>query len=291
MLAIDAKNLRKVYGKTQALRGVDLAVEPGRIVGLLGLNGAGKSTLLNALLGLIPCEGELRVLGRDPWKARHELMLDACFVADVAVLPRWLKVSQALDFMQGVHPRFSRERASELLEKTKIAHKAKVGELSKGMVAQLHLSLAMAIDAKLLVLDEPTLGLDLRYHKQFYDTLLTEYHDQTRTILIATHHVDEVQHILTDAVFIDDGRIVFNEAMGQIEERYCEVVVDSASLAAAQALKPMHAKAGFGRRVLLFKDAAPEQLAELGEVRTPALSDLFWAVIGSTPEAALKEAA
>jgi ABC-2 type transport system ATP-binding protein len=278
-LCIDARNLRKNYGKTQVLKGVNLQIEAGRLVGLLGLNGAGKSTLLNALLGLIPCEGELNVLGHAPWKARHKLMLDACFVADVAVLPRWLKVSQALDYVEGVHPRFSRERALALLERTKIQPNNKVSDLSKGMVAQLHLSLAMAIDAKLLVLDEPTLGLDLQFHKQFYDTLLNEYHDQTRTILIATHHVDEVQHILTDAVFIHDGEIVFEESMEAIEARYFEVVVEAAQLEAAKALWPIHAKQRFGRQSLIYRDARAEQLAALGEVRTPALSDLFLAVI------------
>jgi ABC-2 type transport system ATP-binding protein len=281
MNCIEARNLTKKYGNTVALNDVDLRVETGRIVGLIGPNGAGKTTLLNAILGLTEFEGEIRVLDRDPWRERDVLMRDACFVADVAVLPRWLRVSHALDYRDGVHPKFNRTLAEGFLAKTAIQRKSRVGELSKGMVAQLHLAFAMSIDAKLLVLDEPTLGLDILYRKQFYESLLNDYYDKERTIVVATHHIDEIQYILTDAVFVDGGRIVFNESMDQIEARYFELVVNNDSLDAARALAPIHTRHTFGKHVLLFRDAEPEQLATLGDVRTPNLSDLFMVFVSN----------
>jgi ABC-2 type transport system ATP-binding protein len=283
MPCIEAHGLSKTYGNTVALNNVDLRVETGRIVGLIGPNGAGKTSLLNAILGLAACEGELRVLDRDPWRQRDLLMQDACFVADVAVLPRWLRVSNALDYLAGIHPRFNRTLAEGFLAKTTIQRKSKVGELSKGMVAQLHLALAMAIDAKLLVLDEPTLGLDILYRKQFYESLLNDYYDKARTIVVSTHHIDEIQYILTDAIFIDGGRIVFNQSMDDIESRYCELMVGTDSLDEARKLNPVHSRHTFGRHVLLYRDVDPERLATLGEVRTPSLSDLFVAYVSNQP--------
>jgi ABC-2 type transport system ATP-binding protein len=279
MACIEARGLRKVYGRTVALGGVDFRVEEGRILGLLGPNGAGKTTALNAILGLTPCQGELRVLGRDPWTERDELMRDVCFIADVAVLPRWIRVSQALDYVAGVHPRFDRAKAEGFLAKTNIRHGSRVLELSKGMVTQLHLALVMAIDAKLLVLDEPTLGLDILYRKQFYDSLLNDYFDRNRTIVVATHQVEEVQHVLTDVMFIDRSRIVFARSMEELESRYLEVIVHPEKVAAARALKPMHERQAMGRSILVFDAVDHQQLAALGDVRTPSIADLFVAVM------------
>jgi ABC-2 type transport system ATP-binding protein len=281
MALIEARGLRKTYGATVALDGVNLRVEEGRIVGLIGPNGAGKTTALNAMLGLISYEGELTVLGRDPWAQRDQLMRDVCFIADVAVLPRWIKVSQALDYVAGVHPRFDRAKAEAFLAKTTIRQSSKVRELSKGMVTQLHLALVMAIDARLLVLDEPTLGLDIVYRKQFYDSLLNDYFDRNRTIVVATHQVDEIQNVLTDLMFIDRGRIVFACSMEQVQSRYLEVMVHPEKLAAARALKPMHEREGFGRRIMVFDHADHGQLAALGDVRTPSIGDLFVAVMSN----------
>jgi len=280
MECIEARGLRKSFGTTVALDGIDLKVEEGRILGIVGPNGAGKTTALAAILGLTPYQGELRVLGRDPWRERDRLMRDVCFIADVAVLPRWIKVSQALDYVGGVHPRFDRARAEGLLAKTTIRKESRVRELSKGMVAQLHLALVMAIDARLLVLDEPTLGLDILYRKQFYDSLLNDYFDGNRTIVLATHQVEEVEHVLTDVMFIDRGRIVFDRRMDDVEARYREVAVHPDRLAAARALGPMHERAAIGRSVMLFDGADERRLAELGEVRTPGIADLFVAVVG-----------
>jgi ABC-2 type transport system ATP-binding protein len=280
MNVIEARGLRKSFGKTIALDGVDLRIEAGRILGLIGPNGAGKSTALHAILGLVPYEGELKVLGRDPWNERDLLMRDVCFIADVAVLPRWLRVSQAIDYVAGVHPRFDRAKAEAFLTKTSIKRTSKVGELSKGMVTQLHLALVMAIDAKLLVLDEPTLGLDLLYRKQFYDSLLNEYFDRSRTIVVTTHQVEEVQHVLTDLMFIQRGRIVLDCTMEAFEARYQEVMVHPEQVAAARALRPIHERQIFGRSVLLFDGANYRQLEELGEVRTPSIADLFVALMG-----------
>src|SRR5499425_3105913 len=236
MPCIEARGLRKAFGTTVALDGVDFRVEEGRILGMIGPNGAGKTTALNAILGLIPYQGELRVLGRDPWKERDLLMRDVCFIADVAVLPRWLRVSQALEFVAGVHPRFNRAKAEGFLTKTSIGLDRTVKHLSKGMVAQLHLALVMAIDARLLVLDEPTLGLDILFRKQFYDSLLNDYFDGSRTIVVTTHQVEEVQHILTDLMFIHRGRIVLNCSMEEFESRYAEVAVRAEQLVAAREL-------------------------------------------------------
>jgi ABC-2 type transport system ATP-binding protein len=280
MACIEARGLRKAFGATMALDGLDLRVEEGRILGLIGPNGAGKTTALNAILGLIPYQGELRVLGRDPWSERDRLMRDVSFIADVAVLPRWLRVSQALDYLAGVHPRFDRAKAESFLAKTTIRHSSKVRELSKGMVTQLHLALVMAIDAKLLVLDEPTLGLDILFRKQFYDSLLNDYFDRTRTIVVTTHQVEEVQNVLTDLMFIDRGRIVFNCSMEEIESRYFEVTVNPENAAAARALKPIQERQMFGRSIMLFDRVDRRQLAALGDVSKPSIADLFVAVMG-----------
>jgi ABC-2 type transport system ATP-binding protein len=290
MATIEARGLRKTFGTTVALDGVDLRVEEGRILGLIGPNGAGKTTALNAILGLTSFEGELKVLGRDPWNSREELMCDVSFIADVAVLPRWMRVSDLLDYVGGVHPRFDRAKAESFLARTTIKRTSKVRQLSKGMVAQLHLALVMAIDAKLLVLDEPTLGLDILYRKQFYDTLLNDYFDHSRTIIVTTHQVEEIQGVLTDLMFINHGRIALECSMDQFEARYVEVMVDADHLAAAQALKPIHTRQLFGRSILLFDNADHEQLAALGEIRTPSIADLFVAVMGKQPEAGSQRA-
>ena len=281
MPCIEARGLRKVFGTTVALDSIDLRVEEGRILGLIGPNGAGMTTALNAILGLIPYEGQLRVLGRDPWVERERLMTDVSFIADVAVLPRWIRASEAIDYVAGVHPRFDRVKAEGFLAKTSIQPSSKVRELSKGMVAQLHLALVMAIDARLLVLDEPTLGLDILYRKQFYETLLNDYYDRSRTIIVTTHQVEEIQHVITDLMFIDRGHIVFACNMEEFESRYAEVVVKPDRLEAARALRPMHERLVLGRSILLFDRVDHQQLAALGEVRTPSIADLFVAVIGN----------
>jgi ABC-2 type transport system ATP-binding protein len=280
MACIEARGVRKAYGSTVALDGVDLRVEEGRIVGLIGPNGAGKTTALNAILGLTPCQGMLKVLGRDPWAERDRLMRDVCFIADVALLPRWLQVSQALDYVAGVHPRFDRAKAEGFLAKTTIPRASRVRELSKGMVTQLHLALVMAIDAKLLVLDEPTLGLDILYRKQFYDALLNDYFDGNRTILVTTHQVEEIEHVLTDVMFIGRGRIVFDCSMEELESRFVEVAVHPEQVAAARALMPIQERQVFGRSILLFDAVDGRQLASLGEVRRPSIADVFVAVMG-----------
>ncbi len=279
MACIEARGLRKAFGTSIALDGVNLRIEEGRILGLIGPNGAGKTTALNAILGLTPYQGQLKVLGRDPWTERDQLMRDVCFIADVAVLPRWMRVSQMLDYVAGVHPRFDRAKAEGFLAKTTIKRLSKVRQLSKGMVAQLHLALVMAIDAKLLVLDEPTLGLDILYRKQFYDSLLNDYFDRSRTIVVTTHQVDEIQDVLTDLVFIDRGRIVLECSMEEFESRYLEVMVNPEHLVAARALRPILERPVFGRSVLLFDHADQQQLAALGDVRRPSIADLFVAVM------------
>ena len=281
MRCIEARGLRKTFGATVALDGIDLRIDEGRIVGLIGPNGAGKTTALNAILGLTPYEGQLAVLGRNPWAQRDALMRDVAFIADVAVLPRWIKVAQALDYVGAVHPRFDRGKAERLLATTTIRRNSKVRELSKGMVTQLHLAIVMAIDARLLVLDEPTLGLDLLFRKQFYDTLINDYFDGNRTIFVTTHQVEEIERVLTDVIFIDSGRIVFESSMEAVESRYLEVMVHPESVDAARALNPMHESRVIGRSVLLFEDADREQLAALGDVRTPSIADLFVAFLGA----------
>jgi ABC-2 type transport system ATP-binding protein len=281
MTAIQARGLRKSYGSTAALDGVDLSVEEGRIVGLIGPNGAGKTTALNAILGLTPFQGELTVLGRDPWSERDQLMRDVCFIADVAVLPRWIRVWQLLDYVGGIHPRFDRGKADAFLARTSISRTSKVRELSKGMITQLHLAVVMAIDARLLVLDEPTLGLDILVRKQFFDSLLSDYFDRTRTIVVTTHQVDEIQDVLTDVVFINRGRIALVCPMEELESRYVQVMVNPGQAAAARALGPIYERQTFGRSVLLFDGIDREQAAALGDVRTPSITDLFVAVMES----------
>ncbi len=281
MATIEARGLRKTFGTTVALDGIDLRVEEGRILGLVGPNGAGKTTALNAILGLTSYEGELKVLGRDPWAERDQLMQDVSFIADVAVLPRWIRVTQLLDYVASVHPRFDRARAESFLARTTIKRTSKVRELSKGMVAQLHLALVMAIDAKLLVLDEPTLGLDILYRKQFYDSLLNDYFDRSRTIIVTTHQVEEIQDVLTDLMFINRGQIVLQCSMEEFDSRYVEVMVNPEHVAAARALKPIHERPVFGRSVLLFDHVNRDQLAALGEMRRPSIADLFVAVMSN----------
>jgi ABC-2 type transport system ATP-binding protein len=289
MTVIEARGLRKSFGATVAVDDVDLRVEEGRILGLIGPNGAGKSTALNAMLGLTPYQGDLKVLGMNPWTERERLMRDVCFIADVAVMPRWMRVSQALDYMSGVHPRFERAKAEALLAKTTIRRTSKVRELSKGMVAQLHLALVMAVDARLLVLDEPTLGLDILYRKQFYDSLLNDYFDRSRTIVVTTHQVEEIQDVLTDVMFIDHGRIVLSCGMEEFATRYLEVMVHPEQLAAARAFKPIHERQVFGRSILLFDHLDRPQLTALGEVRAASIADVFVAVMGDASAATSRQ--
>jgi ABC-2 type transport system ATP-binding protein len=280
MTCIEAHGLHKSYGSSVALNSIDLNVAEGRILGLIGPNGAGKTTLLNAILGLTSFSGSLSVLGRNPWTQRDQLMNDVAFVADVAVLPRWMRVSDAIDFVAGIHPRFDRAKAEAFLARTTIKRTSKVRELSKGMVAQLHLALVMSIDAKLLVLDEPTLGLDILFRKQFYDSLLNDYFDHHRTIVITTHQIDEIQYILTDLLFIDRGNLVFGCSMEDFDTRYLELIANPAQLTAARALKPIQERQTFGRSILLYDRVPREQLAPLGDVRTPSIADVFVAFVG-----------
>ncbi len=280
---VSARGLRKAYKDKLALDGTSFEIPAGRIVGLIGPNGAGKTTALKAILGLIPFEGELKVLGRDPRTQRDELMNDVCFIADVAVLPRWIRVREAIEFVAGVHPRFDRARCERFLAHTQLKPESRVRELSKGMIVQLHLALVMAIDAKLLVLDEPTLGLDILYRKQFYQRLLEDYFDEDKTILITTHQVEEVEHILTDVMFIRDGKVVLEAPMDAVGERYVEVMVNADSLEAARALRPIDERAlPFGKTVMLFDGVPQPRLAAFGETRTPGLADLFVATMKGT---------
>lgn len=273
---IVAKDLRKSYGKqTVALDGASFTVGRGRIVGLMGPNGAGKTTALKAILGLTPFEGQLDVLGRDPRSQRDSLMQDVCFIADVAVLPKWLRVNDAIDYIAGVHPRFDRVRADAVLARTEIRRRSKVGELSKGMITQLHLALIMAIDAKLLVLDEPTLGLDLLYRRAFYEALLNDYFDHERTILVTTHQVEEVEHLLTDVLLINHGRIVLDTSIEDLATRFVQLIANTDSRAAARGLGPIYEREVFGRSVFVFEGRSTEELATLGETRTPSVADLF----------------
>ena len=280
---VNASGLRKAYRNTLALDGATFRIPPGRIVGLIGPNGAGKTTALKAILGLTPFEGHLDVLGRDPRRQRDELMQDVCFIADVAVLPRWITVEQAMRFVEGVHPRFDRARFDRFIAGTQLTPTLKVRQMSKGMIVQLHLALVMAIDAKLLVLDEPTLGLDILYRKQFYQRLLEDYFDEDKTIVITTHQVEEVEHILTDVLFIRDGRIVLDAPMDTLAERYTEVLVDADRLDAARALQPLDQRSlPFGKTVMLFDGVPRAQLQPLGDTRTPGLADLFVATMKGT---------
>lgn len=273
---ITARHLRKSYNAGKpVLDDVSFDIRSGRIVGLMGPNGAGKTTALKALLGLIGFEGELRVLGHDPRTARDQLMQEICFIADVAVLPKWLRVSQALDYVAGVHPKFDRNRAEAVLARTDVQLRARIGELSKGMTTQLHLALIMAIDARILVLDEPTLGLDLLYRRTFYDTLLNDYFDHQRTILVTTHQVEEVEHLLTDVLFIDRGRIVLDAAVEDLSSRYVQLITSAAQASAARALGPIDEREVFGRTAMTFENRSASELAAFGETRTPSLADLF----------------
>jgi len=284
---ISARGLTKRYGKQTAIDGIDFDIPAGRIVGLIGPNGSGKTTTLKAALGLIPFEGELTVMGLDPRTQRDALMQDVCFIADVAILPRWLRVMDAIDFVAGVHPRFDRTRAERYIANTRLRPTMKVKEMSKGMIVQLHLALVMAIDAKLLVLDEPTLGLDIIYRKQFYQNLLEDYFDENKTIIITTHQVEEVEHILTDLLFIRDGKIVLAASMDEVGERYVEVMVAADKLNAANALQPLDQRTVFGKNVMLFDSAraggvSRAQLSALGETRNPSVADLFVATMKGT---------
>lgn len=280
---VHAQGLTKRYKNATALDGASFDIGPGRIVGLIGPNGAGKTTALKAILGLTDFEGDLKVLGMDPRKQRPQLMREVCFIADVATLPRWIRVQEAIDFVAGVHPRFDRAKCERFLARTKLTPNQRVREMSKGMIVQLHLAIVMAIDARLLVLDEPTLGLDILYRKQFYQSLLEDYFDENKTILITTHQVEEVEHILTDLLFIRDGKIALATSMDEMGARFSEVLVGADQLDAARALKPIDERAAvFGKSILMYDSANPEQLAQLGEVKRPSVSDLFVAIMKGT---------
>jgi ABC-2 type transport system ATP-binding protein len=282
-VTIRARRLSKHYKNAIALDGADFEISAGRIVGLIGPNGAGKTTALKAILGLTDFKGELSVLGRDPRRDRPALMRDVCFIADVATLPRWIRVHEAIDFVAGVHPRFDRAKCEHFLKSTKLGFNQKVREMSKGMIVQLHLAIVMAIDARLLVLDEPTLGLDILYRKQFYQRLLEDYFDEHKTILITTHQVEEIEHILTDLMFIRDGKIVLNSTMEELGARFNEVLVGADKVEAARALHPLDERAAvFGKTIFLYDGADPEQLAQLGETHRPSVSDLFVATMKGT---------
>jgi len=290
MACIEARGLRKEFGTTIALDGIEMRVEEGRILGLIGPNGAGKTTALNAILGLLPYQGELQVLGRDPWTQRDQLMRDVSFIADIAVLPRWIKVWQILDYVAGVHPRFDRAKAESFLCKTTIGRTRSVRDLSKGMVAQLHLALVMAIDARLLVLDEPTLGLDILFRKQFYDSLLNDYFDRSRTIVLTTHQVEEIQHVITDLMFINKGRVALSCSMEEVESRFLEVMVRPDQVDATRALKPIDERQVIGGSILMFDGVDRQRVAALGDARTPGIADLFVAVIANQDKQAKGEA-
>jgi ABC-2 type transport system ATP-binding protein len=276
---VNARNISKSFGEVRAVDNVSFEIEKGKIMGLIGPNGAGKTTLLKALLGLTDCEGELSVLGLDPFKQRKQLMQNISFIADVAVLPRWIRVSQLLDFVEATHPNFSRRNADELLGKTKIMSGSKVRELSKGMVTQLHLSIITAIDAKLLILDEPTLGLDIIFRKEFYSNLLNDYFDGERTILITTHQVEEIENLLTDIMFIEDGRILLDSSMDSLAEKYVELVTSGSDADKARGLGPIDERDVFGKKVMLFEGVGRQNLAGLGEAHTPSVADLFVAKV------------
>jgi ABC-2 type transport system ATP-binding protein len=276
---IEARELSKRYGSFVALDRVSFSLRAGRIVGMIGRNGAGKTTALKAILGLTSCEGSVRVFGLDPARQRNALMSDVCFIADAAVLPRWLSVEHAIDYVAGVHPRFDRKRAEAVLATTNIRRRSRIGELSKGMITQLHLTLILAINARLLVLDEPTLGLDLIYRRQFYDTLLSDYFDKERTILLTTHQVEEVENLLTDVLFIDRGQVVLDATLDQLAARFVQLNVATGKIDAARELKPFHVRTLFGKTIMLFEDRPAESFAGLGEVRTPGVADLFAAKI------------
>jgi ABC-2 type transport system ATP-binding protein len=280
---IDARGLSKRYGRgVLALDDVNFSIGAGQIVGLMGANGAGKTTALKAILGLTDYDGHLRVLGRDPSHERDALMRDVCFIADVAVLPKWLRVGQAIDFVAGVHPRFDRQKAEEVLRSTDIRMNQRIQQLSKGMITQLHLALIMAIDARLLVLDEPTLGLDLLYRRTFYERLLNDYFDHQRTILVTTHQVEEVENLLNHIILLRRGKVVLDSAVSDLGSRYVQLLTSSDHLAAARALKPIHEREMFGRSLFIFETSDVAPIAALGETRTPTISDLFVALLGES---------
>lgn len=276
---ITARGVSKHFGDVRAVDNVSFEIEKGKIMGLIGPNGAGKTTLLKALLGLTDCEGELSVLGLDPFRQRKELMQNICYIADVAVLPRWIRVTHLLDFVASVHPNFTRETAEKMLSQTKIRKSSKVRELSKGMVTQLHLSIIAAIDAKLLVLDEPTLGLDIIYRKEFYGNLLSDYFDGERTILITTHQVEEIENLLTDIMFINDGRILLDATMESLPEKFVELITSGENAEKARCQNPFYERDMFGKKVMTFEMSNREMLAGLGEVHTPSIADLFVAKV------------
>ena len=279
---LTAKSLNKRYGNQLAVDHINLDIQPGRIIGLIGPNGSGKTSTLKAALGLIPFEGELRVLGFDPRTQRDELMKEVCFIADVAVLPRWIRVREVLDFVEGTHPKFNRQKAKDYLAKTKLKPEMRVKEMSKGMIVQLHLAIVMSIDAKLLVLDEPTLGLDILYRKQFYQNLIEDYFDESKTIIVTTHQVEEIETILSDLIFIRDGKITLNTSMDEIADRFIEVMVSSENYAAAKALNPIDERSVFGKTVFLFDGVERATLAKLGDLKTPGIADLFVATMKGT---------
>ncbi len=279
MPVVAARGLSKHYGRFPALVDASFEIPLGRIVGIIGANGAGKTTLLSAILGLIPFEGEVKVLGRDPLRERDRLMQDVCFIADVATLPRFMRVDQLLDYVEGVHPKFSRRRTMEFLGRTKIPMSKRIKALSKGMVTQLHLAIVMGIDARLLVLDEPTLGLDILFRKAFYRDLLEDYFDEGRTIIVTTHQVEEVEHILSDVMFIDDGRIVFESPVDDLAERFAEVIVEPDRLDAARALHPIHERSVLGQTALVYENPDRTALKTLGTVRGMTLADIFVAKV------------
>ena len=276
---VTARGVTKRFGNLVAVDNVSFTIEQGKILGLFGPNGAGKTTLLKALLGLTDCDGELSVLGYDPFRQRKELMRNICFIADVAVLPRWIKVRQLLDFVEATHPNFSRSRVEELLSRTKIMKDSKVRELSKGMVTQLHLSIITAIDAKLLILDEPTLGLDIIFRKDFYANLLSDYFDEERTILITTHQVEEIENLLTDIMFINDGRILLDAPMDELAGRFLELMTSGENADMARGMRPLYEREVFGKNVMTFENADRGRLESLGELRVPSVADLFVAKV------------
>ncbi len=279
MTVVSARDLNKRFGSTHAMHNVSFEIEPGSIVGLIGPNGAGKTTTLKAILGLTDFEGSLAVLGRDPRRGRHEIMKRVCFIADVGVLPRWVKVSDAVNYVEGVHDRFNRDKALALLAETDISLNQRVKQLSKGMVTQLHLALVMSIDVDLLVLDEPTLGLDILYRKSFYELLLNDYFDKSTSIIISTHQVEEIESLLTHLLFINQGEIVLDSAIDALSDTYTEVLVGPDHLEQAMSLNPIHSRDVIGKKSLIFTDVSKASLQGLGEVSTPSVTDLFVALL------------